>query len=346
MKMRAELEKLKLEALQFLSWWKDELSACIPDDLRRRLEQRSRRITIRPARDHVEVDVVTGTEGLTLREEVPLDGLDDAGWTQIETLMEDSVSRIRLTGRSIFTTSVSLPAAAVRNLRQALELQLPLISPLVPSAVCWGYRTGARTADRMEVRVVLARKADVDQLVDLFDRRGLVAPPVETVVDEGTVVLRPGRRRLWSPERRERRMAFAVGLLLLATIPVTIWAGSGFAVWMGNRNLEMLRTQVAPINAATRRAGIADGRRRAIAPLARQAAVAPVLDDLAVSLPETVYLESFRFSGRDDIGFLVAGQVDDETAKAIQEASQLLQIMDAQGEGNEGTPVELRARVR
>ena len=58
MRIRADLDRLRLDAMQFLSWWRDELSACIPDDLRRRVEQRSRRVTIRPARDCVEIDVV------------------------------------------------------------------------------------------------------------------------------------------------------------------------------------------------------------------------------------------------------------------------------------------------
>lgn len=346
MRMKADLNRLKLEATQFLSWWKDELSACIPIDLRRRLEQQSRRVTIRPARDCVEIDVVTGTDGRTLREEVPLDQLDDAGWAQLEELMEDAISHIRLPERSVFRTDVSLPVAAVRNIRPAIELQLPLISPLLPSAVCWAHRTGVRTADRIEVAVFLARKAELELIVDLFDRRGLVAPPMEVATTEGPVVLRAGRARLRSPERKEKRIAVAAGLLLLATIPVTIWAGSAFAVWMGGRNLETLRVQVAPINAAGRRAEIADGRRRAIAPLTHQAAVALVLDDLAVSLPETTYLENFRFSGREDIGFIVAGQVDRETGRAIQKASQLLQVSGGDAEGEEGAPVDLRARVR
>ena len=160
------------------------------------------------------------------------------------------------------------------------------------------------------------------------------------------MVLRAGRARLRSPERKEKRIAGAAGLLLLATIPLTIWAGSAFAVWMGGRALETLRAQVAPISAAARRAEIADGRRRAIAPLTHQAAVAPVLDDLAVALPETAYLDNFRFSGRENIGFVVAGQVDGDTGRAIQKASQLLQVSGEDAEGEEGAPLDFRARVR
>lgn len=346
MRIRADLDRLRLDAMQFLSWWRDELSACIPDDLRRRVEQRSRRVTIRPARDCVEIDVVTGAEGRTLREDAPLDQLDDAGWAQLEGLMEDAVSRIRLPERSVFRTNVSLPVAAVRNIRPAIELQLPLISPLLPSAVCWAYRTGIRTADRIGVAVFLARKAELDLITDMFDRRGLVAPPIEVASAEGPVVLRAGRARFRSPERKEKRIAVAAGLLLLATIPLTIWAGSAFAVWMGGRALETLRAQVAPISAAARRAEIADGRRRAIAPLTHQAAVAPVLDDLAVALPETAYLDNFRFSGRENIGFVVAGQVDGDTGRAIQKASQLLQVSGEDAEGEEGAPLDFRARVR
>ena len=346
MRLQADIEKLKAGAFEFLSWWKEELTACIPAELRQRLEHRARRVTIRPARDHVELDIVMGAEGRTLREAVPLAGLDDAGWNDLEALLEDSVSRIRLSGRDIFVTSVSLPVAAARNLRQAIELQLPLISPLLPSAICWGYRISDRTADRMKVTVALARKADLDRIADLFDTRGLVPPPVEALTPEGVVRLRPGRARHWSQERRQSRVALLVGCLLLASIPVTIWAGSAVALWAGGQSLEAVRAQAAPISAAARRAELADARRRALAPLARQAAFAPVLDDLAMALPETAYLDSVRFGGPEDISFVLAGQVDGKSADAVQEGSKLLMIEGDGTAAEEGVPQELRARLR
>jgi hypothetical protein len=344
--MLVDIDKLRTQALDFLSWWKGELLSCIPFSLRQKLEERSRGVTIRPRRDSVEIDVVTGKDGRTLREDASLDQLDDHGWAEIEALLEDSVSRVALPDRQFFRIGVSLPVAAARNIRQAIELQLPLISPLLPSAIVWGYRISDRSAERIEVSVVLARKAEVDRIVELFDARGLVAPPIEAVTEEGSISLRPGKVQLWSTERRQDRIALAAGIVLLATIPLTLWAGSSLAVWLGARNLETLRAQVAPRSAAERRAEIADARRRAIAPLTHQAAIAPVLDDLAVSLPETTYLENLRFGGREDIGFVLAGQVDEKSGEAIQKASQLLQVTGGGVSGEEGAPAEFRARVR
>ena len=344
MNLSRELERLEAGARDFLSWWRDELVAALPDALRHRFAARTTRVTIRPGRSNVEIDLVTGADGRTLRENAPLYRMDETAWLQLEELMTDAGTRVRLGDSDVFRTHLRLPAAAGRNIQAAVGVQLPLISPLRIGDIVYGWHSRTDGEGHLDVTVVIAKAATISQIEGLFNARGLETPPIEAAVADSTVVLRRGRERLWSKERRTERMSMLVAGLLLASIPVTIWAASAAAVFFSAHSLEALRMQAAPIRASARRAALADARRRAIAPLARQGLVSPVIDDLAVALPATAYLESFRYNGDEDVGFTLGGDPEGKIGEEIQNGLELLQL--DREDGQESGTIEFHARVR
>ena len=94
----------------FLSWWRDELSACVPERVKA-LSSGLGRTDIRLARDRVEIDRIEGEVGRTFTDNRPLEALDQEGWDQLGALLLASRTRLFLAG-ICRTTDTGLDATA------------------------------------------------------------------------------------------------------------------------------------------------------------------------------------------------------------------------------------------
>jgi hypothetical protein len=325
--MRDDLHKLGRDALTFLDWWKDVLISTLPFSARAWLTRNGRQVTIRLERASVELDVVEKDGGRTFRDDRPLDALSDDDWEQLVALVADSRCSLVPEARHIWRTHLSLPGKATRDPRSAIALQLPLVSPLDPASLSWGYRISERTSDRLGICLVLARTIRLEEIADAFHQRGLEPPRIEAQTQAGPIILRGGVRRYRSETSKRNRNALLTGLLLLASVPLTIWLGARLILFINDARFEALRPRVAVLSVAARRAELAEAQRRAAGPLVRMIGAAPVIDDLAAALPDGVWIETLQMEGDRNITFRIRGQLDERIAKDFAKRTRLLSVV-------------------
>jgi hypothetical protein len=344
--MRADLQKCARDALAFLDWWKRELVQAVPVAVRMRLFPMGRQVTIRLGRHSVELDVTEKDGGRTLRDERALDALEESGWEQMVEQMVDSRCSLEPEARHIWRTQLSLPVRAARNLRSAIALQLPLLSPLNPDILSWSYQVVGRTRERLDICLVMARADVLEAIAAQFEQQGLQPPRIDTQTNAGPVTLRVGAHVYRSQESKRNRIAVLAGVLLLVSIPVTAWIGANALLYINSARLETLRPQAAAVTAEMRKAQLAEARRRAASPLLGMTGGAPVIDDLAAALPEGVWIEALQMEGERNITFRVQGQLDEKSVKDMAARARLLSIVASGPVIADGSGADLTAVVR
>ena len=321
----------------FLSWWRDELSACVPERVKA-LSSHLGRTDIRLARDRVEIDRIEGEVGRTFTDNRPLEALDQEGWDQLGALLLASRRRLFLDPRDIWCTRLSLPAQAGTSLRSAIALQLQLIAPLQPDLLEWAWCVDRRDRTHIHLVIAMARRARLDHISELFALQDLAPPPIFCMTEVGPLQVRKGLAIRRSPaSRRDRQMA-ALAALLLASIPLSTLFGAQLLAFTNEAKLTQLRMQIGPKLAAEQRARRAINLRRALAPMAQGLPVSTALAELSPIVPEKTYLQQLTYNLNSGIDFTLAGELDKAAQEAVTKGTRRLAVgqtsAPAQGEPN------------
>lgn len=216
-----------------VSWWLAELRGLMPWERPGRVERAPAILDVSPAG-------VTLT--LAARESAPADALPLNGVDPQELRervraalrarrLGDGVM-IRLDPAVLLRSSVTLPLAAESTLRPILENQLERLVPLPSSEVCFQYRVLSRSvpAKRVNVELVIARRATIDSAVALAQSAGLVprlafAAGEQQGHDAALVLWRASGQASDTIARRrlKRAMEAMVVLLLVATYATYVY---------------------------------------------------------------------------------------------------------------------------
>ena len=303
-------------------WWTGELMAMVPERYRPDAGKAARS-EIRPRRDAVEIEIVSEGIGQRFADTTRLEDLTAEGWAELATLIEGSRARIVLDAPDAFHTSLMLPAAARRRLRSAVALQLSQVSPVEPALLRWATAPIESGADKIGVRVAMARSDRIEALRTLFEANGIDPPPICAATPEGPVELARGARISGKASDRIRARDWAIAVLLIATIPLTTTLGATLLRAGAQDRIEVLEKGAAPRLEAEAKARQAEELRRDLRPLVTRPSITATLEELAIRLPPTDHVKSISQAG-DRILLFTVETADAEAAEAALRGSRIL----------------------
>lgn len=335
------------EFRRFLAWWRDELSACVPERVKA-LSSRLGRTDIRLARDRVEIDRIEGEIGRTFTDNRALEALDQEGWEQLGALLPGTRTRLFLDPRDFWCTRLSLPAGARTSLRSAIALQLHLIAPLQPDLLEWAWCVERRNKAHIHIVVAMARRSRLDRIANLFAQQDLAPPPIFCMTELGPLQLRKGVAVRRSPASRQERQMAAMAALLLATVPLTTLFGTQLLRFTNEAKLTQLRVQIGPKLAAEQRVRQAASLRRALAPMGQNLPVSTALAELSTIVPENAYVQQLAYDLNGGIDFTLAGDLDGAAQESVGKGTKRLAVSQASApiEGEAAVQTSFRVSLR
>lgn len=290
----------------------------------------------------VTIETVTGGDARRMVENCALEELDEESWQQIAALTQDQQPRLFLESKDILQIPIILPRASAGQLRSALALQIPAISPLKPEYIVWDYAELSRSEKEIDLVVVIARVAKIEAIENHFFDQALMPPTFCTRVDDHILTLRKPLeiRNSFLASKDQKIMAAAA--LMLAIIPVATIAAAELLSSLNIARAERLEQDLAPRLAREKQVRQEEMVRRTAAPLYHIPSASNRLESLARHLPGSDWTVASSQSADGRFEF-VADMANREAAEdALGAAPIIRNIRPA-----EEIPTEnLRARVR
>jgi general secretion pathway protein L len=290
------------------AWWRESLVLGLPPWLRRGFEQQLSRLVI---------EMIGGSEWLVSRETA--DGIKalgrfDEADPRIVALTAAALGEesgrhqvqlvLRLPQQMILSTTLSLPLAAEENLRQVLAFEMDRYSPFTTQEVFFDFQVLERRPDlqRIRVKMILARREEVEQVLQRFAERGL-RPSVVDVAGQGPGLnLLPVERRP-APQRSGRALTLVLAVLALGLFVVASLA----PVWHMRSVVVDLQPQVASVRQEAEQTRELEAQLQEaiqstgflVQEKMRHPVVVEVLDELTRYLPDDTWVQRFELRGNE-----------------------------------------------
>lgn len=284
----------------FLAWWRDQLAGLVPERVLR-LVGNITDANILSIEDDAVVLSSRRNGVLTQDAKAPA---DDVGLRKLAGYL-DARGRagalvLRMPPDWVLAKPLTLPLAALANLRQILGFELERESPFSADEVYWDYAEPRKDKARAQLNVVLliVPRKFVEPLLEAARRAGLVPNALEADAGGGAVARiwpEPQKMRPWAltPAQFPRLAALACGLAVLAIlVPL---AGQQLALLSAQESVDALSGQIEEARALRAAANRTDAaidfldRERARNPSALAALAAATR-----SLPDDAYLTEFN----------------------------------------------------
>lgn len=300
---------------RFLAWWGGELRGLLPARVRELMAGESRQVLLGLHEDGVGVALAHGE---TVRELERLPAGDPAGLPgALSAALDDrqqALPRVLLLPPpQVLRRTLSLPAAALENLRAVVGFELDRQTPFKPDQVYYDCRVqrrepGARNAS---VELVLVPRAVLDRQLEQLGPLAATLSGVDALDADGRplgVNLLPAERRL---RRANRRLM--LDLALAAAALLLLW----LAAWqtLDNRRaavdelqavVDQRRAEARQVNQLREALSDAvEGANFLSVQRERQPLMVVLLAELTQILPDDTYLERFSF---DDGQINLTGQ--------------------------------------
>lgn len=293
-----------------VAWWKEEMAALVPQ-LGSSGSKRAA-IEIIPSRSAVDLEIVSAGQGQTLREERPLERLDEDSWAELRSLCAGAHTSIVLRPPDVFLTTLRLPRVPLSRLRSAVALQLLHAAPVDPAFVCWEIGGVASDVEdeALRVQVVMARQDRLAFLQELFEEHGLGAPAVKARSSDRLVTLARGRRPRREGSAFDRR-AWLIAGCLVASVPLTTIVAAGIAEAQLEARIAELQSEASPRLEGAAAARRAEDLRRNLRLVLGRPTLTQTLEDLAIAVPATDHVRAAEHLPDRSIRFIVnSGNVD------------------------------------
>lgn len=319
----------------FWRWWTTELRGIWHALPLRRTNQAAQSL-IYLERDRVVVERIMEDQGERFVEDRPLASFDEQGFAELRSLTDGSSVALMLSAPDIYTARLSLPRAAAARLRSAIELQLSVVAPLKPELLAWVITDIRRSGEKLEISVTMAKRAKLNALRDLLSqndcddwRIGIAGMPGTVFGDEGSTAgtSLPFLHSKW----------LIGSVLAFASIPFTIILGAALLTAQAEARADALQENAKTNRLAMRNAALHEEQRQALMPLIATPGVATLLNELALTLPETDWLRSCERHADGSMAFIVVTRDPASLDTALRKMKSLpgLRVVDEEptGEG-------------
>lgn len=299
----------------FFAWWGGELAALVPQAWSRRLMPPKPQIWIVPA--------ATGGGDLRIwRADGELRPLDVFGagedarllatrWRDLQAEFSDGRPEVRLclNETDYLALPVHLPAAVQDNLRAALGFQIDQISPFRPDQVVFDQRVVHQdlTHGKIDVELRMARREDVEALLERMREIGIVVHVVDTLAQDDPPAV--GGYNLLPEERRPRyshaRARF--NLMLVLVLVALLGAVMTETLVMRERTATRLAEEAAGLRdqamaVAALQQELQDSLLAANFLAEKRSQEVPairLLDEITRVLPDDIWLQQFQLQGQE-----------------------------------------------
>jgi len=288
-------------------WWIGELSAVLPEGVRRAFRGWRRELVLDCDGRHLMLGLRRGAEIRPLGE-VLFDREDpETAALALRAHLAESDETydrcvLRLDEGRLLRRSVSLPAAVRGDLAEAVGYDIDRMTPFAPEDVYFGVEDLGidRQAGQVAACVCVVRRCDLDPLLDALGAAGLLADRIEGI--KGGPDLRPPRlprpRAVLWPRATAALGAAAAALAIAAAILPTARIESRLADL--EREVDAARTAALEVDRMRRE--IATLRERQTALLERkrrEPMVIALLGELTRAVPEDAFITTLSYETRE-----------------------------------------------
>lgn len=309
---RSELQRLINAAQAFLSWWSEELIACLPESLRRitKLERDQWIMDLDGAQAHVHRVAMRGDQP-GARYDFELEGESEdktAALTALKARTGDGSELIlRVPARGVLNKRIRLPLAAEENLREVLGFEMDQQTPFKADQTHFDFRVVDRDTltQRMSVDLTVAPRKLVDGLLDKLHLLGLY-PDVVDVAGQGPAIpsinLLPMERRPRATAASQRlniALAGTAGVLALVAI-ATPWLQRQAAVDALEARIASVRKESDAVDKLRQQIDTLTKESRFLVEQKKAAPIAVmVLNELTRILADDTWLYQFELNGTE-----------------------------------------------
>jgi len=323
------------------SWWSDEMLSMAPASWRGEATARNRFDVLLHSEETI-LEIVQNGEARRMREDRNLENLDDEAWLQIEEFSESHGLRLFLNPGDFLEIPVSLPKASTGQLRSAISLQLPTLTPIVPEQIDWNFLELGQTEKEVNLSLAIARSSRLDALEAIFAERGLMPPQFCVAVGDQNITLRKPLELAAKPMSSKVMLTAIFATAMIAMIPISTIAGAKMLTSLNEDRIARLEKDLGPKLAREREAQRAEKIKRAAAPLFNLPSASNRLEALAAGLPSSDWTVASTQHGDGGFEFIV-DMADRETAETAFRKNALLKNVSA---GEEIPTDNARSRVR
>jgi general secretion pathway protein L len=211
----------------FWRWWLAQLLELLPASVRELLSATRENLILAPEDEEIKVFQRTGAN----TEEVfriPLTGEVEAGVRDHQVLSAGTgTCELRLTGKDILESSVTLPLAAEENLRQVLAYEMDRLTPFSEDQVYFDYLVEERHPENqtLSLRLYVTLRTTIDRWLERLTEVGLLPDRIRIDAGQAEPISLahllpgnlPGNRRLV-----RFRINLALGLLLIILLASSV----------------------------------------------------------------------------------------------------------------------------
>lgn len=212
---------------RFLQWWKEELLQLLPAAWRERLVYHGQQILITRSENHFRFwsgEPLVPVLEFSSNQDTALASQQFAELQQDDNIDDPEVILL-VEPQNVLRTSASLPLAAERNLRQALEYDLDRQTPFAAKDVYFDYVITERNRETSQIHLDLyvVPRAHLNSILSTLNKAGVAVHRVDMTTGEvstgdakplGLNLLPPGERA----RRQHRRLRFNIMLAIVALL--------------------------------------------------------------------------------------------------------------------------------
>lgn len=295
-------QPIGIAARDFLTWWLAELRALLPE--KTRFSEWEKGVRLHIGDNGVEVMAISSNAGEKWQNPEQWESWDAQDWAQLRDIIGDGTASIILDNHQRLWQDFSLPNSAKGHEQQAVALHMEKALPFDSGLYHWGWVKGGkevqgeRKSGTFTLYIAIAKRDILDELGQKFADNGLEKPDIYAANDNGLhalLVKGENRAAKLAQQRWILTIVMVCAAFFTALLVTIMWAQMQSDYYQ--EQAALLREQLAPKLAAQR--DIAQHNRMAamVQPVARQAIASNILEELAIGLPEHVWITRLSYGG-------------------------------------------------
>ncbi len=271
---------LTTKLAHFFAWWKSELAFFVPASIQAKFTDRN---------------------------------IQDITLGEYDCIKDGDLICLRLPETALLSQVISLPQGSETRLAKIIPLQIQKISPLMPGETIYGWHVDAVETDAVRVRVLIAKKHEIESAIDQVHSRG--ATIINLMSFDGVLL---ASDKLQQQQRLQGLKSLGQYSFIIAALMIAPFIFLGrMDIYASDlqESAALKRAAAAPFISARRECAKSVRKLRALIGHSDQPKVTYVLDLLTMNIPKTAWVSSFRM---EENRVILSGEADDAAALTLQ----------------------------